>query len=381
MDLINESIQRKDNLLKQLKILSEKYNLYIVGAGRYGNVLGKWLNQNGVKWSGYLDRSKDGRTLNGKQIFDTFGAKNERDFYVISSYLFKDEMKADLVNQGISEIKIISPSSFQLLLEIYEDTDNWRKYTKKNKLFFRCHESKERCFIVGNGPSLKIEDLEMLKNEITFASNTIYAVYKNTNWRPNYYYSLDSFMWETLSQQEILEKILSGCDAAFTSLYGNMFQMKDNKEFEKLHYVIPIAQINEVTHYPLFSEDCSDVVFKWGTITYVMIQMAVYMGFKTIYLLGVDFTFSHEMHADNSITINNINSHMEQIEKEQERFYEVVKKIYGYGYMAKVDAQKEAYMSANRYAKEHGIKILNATRGGKLEVFERVDFDTLFADK
>ena len=29
----------------------------------------------------------------------------------------------------------------------------------------------------------------------------------------------------------------------------------------------------------------------------------------------------------------------------------------------------------------HDIEILNATRGGKLEVFERVDFDALFQEQ
>jgi hypothetical protein len=35
-------------------------------------------------------------------------------------------------------------------------------------------------------------------------------------------------------------------------------------------------------------------------------------------------------------------------------------------------------MSAKEYADEHGIKILNATRGGELEVYDRVCFDSLF---
>ena len=38
----------------------------------------------------------------------------------------------------------------------------------------------------------------------------------------------------------------------------------------------------------------------------------------------------------------------------------------------------EGYMCAKEYAERHEIKIYNATRGGKLEVFERVDFDSLF---
>ena len=37
-----------------------------------------------------------------------------------------------------------------------------------------------------------------------------------------------------------------------------------------------------------------------------------------------------------------------------------------------------AYEVAKENAEKKGIKIYNATRGGKLEVFERVDFDSLF---
>ena len=36
---------------------------------------------------------------------------------------------------------------------------------------------------------------------------------------------------------------------------------------------------------------------------------------------------------------------------------------------------EKAYMAAHQYADSHGIKIYNATRGGELEVFERVELD------
>ena len=39
----------------------------------------------------------------------------------------------------------------------------------------------------------------------------------------------------------------------------------------------------------------------------------------------------------------------------------------------------KAYEAFRRYADENGIKVKNATRGGKLEIFERVDFDSLFS--
>ena len=43
-----------------------------------------------------------------------------------------------------------------------------------------------------------------------------------------------------------------------------------------------------------------------------------------------------------------------------------------------VDLIMKGYICAKRFCDEHGIKIYNATRGGKLEVFPRVDFDEVF---
>lgn len=43
-----------------------------------------------------------------------------------------------------------------------------------------------------------------------------------------------------------------------------------------------------------------------------------------------------------------------------------------------VEYNVRAYKSARLYAENHGIKIYNATRGGELEVFERVNFDDIF---
>ncbi len=51
----------------------------------------------------------------------------------------------------------------------------------------------KRCFLIGNGPSLRIEDLDKLHehHEITFACNKIYNVFRNTEWRPDFYVMMD----------------------------------------------------------------------------------------------------------------------------------------------------------------------------------------------
>ena len=45
---------------------------------------------------------------------------------------------------------------------------------------------------------------------------------------------------------------------------------------------------------------------------------------------------------------------------------------------APLDIMQGAYENANKVCSNNNIRIFNATRGGHLEVFKRVDFDSLF---
>jgi hypothetical protein len=96
-----------------------------------------------------------------------------------------------------------------------------------------------------------------------------------------------------------------------------------------------------------------------------MLQMAVYMGFKEIYLLGVDCNYASIIDENGKIQTNNlIKDHFFDDNKETEIF-------------ANVNNQVLSYKAAEKYCRENGIKIYNATRGGKLEVFERIDFNKI----
>ena len=82
------------------------------------------------------------------------------------------------------------------------------------------------------------------------------------------------------------------------------------------------------------------------------------MGFKEIYLLGVDHSYSTELDENGNLLKNeNVRDHFsdnDKIENVPQTFKSAL-----------------AYKAAKEYAEKHGIKIYNATRGGKLEVFER----------
>jgi hypothetical protein len=119
---------------------------------------------------------------------------------------------------------------------------------------------------------------------------------------------------------------------------------------------------------PLFSEDASNALGEGYTVTYNAIQIAVYMGFKEIYLLGVDHSYAVNLKADNTVE-----------KKETKSYSDILSDgIDKVDNLPRIDYSTLAYTAAEKYAREHDIKIYNATRGGALEIFPRVDFDSLF---
>lgn len=217
----------------------------------------------------------------------------------------------------------------------------------------------KRCFVIGNGPSLNKQDLDTLAKykEITFASNRIYKMYDQTPWRPDFYAVCD-------------EKL-------FVDQMGPIRQIKDTVRFLPLdlaHHVnydggfVYFARypFKFFTKYPVFRDDLTKKLGEGNTVTYHLLQLAVCMGFTEIYLLGCDFSYNIGIGPDGKIIRDNASENYPW--KEDNKVYN----------LPNLQANLYAYMAAKKYADQHGIVIRNATRGGKLEVFDRVGFDELF---
>lgn len=209
----------------------------------------------------------------------------------------------------------------------------------------------ERCFIVATGPSLRIEDLNLLheKGEICISVNGIFKAFDKTEWRPDYYTVSDpacTMAWQNeILEMDVKEKFIA--DVAW---------VYENEESYKNIYRWHLQIERFDNDYPNFSEDFAKLSYWGNTVTYEgALQLAVYLGFKEIYLLGVDCSYK---------------------ENKMEHFI----KDYFCTKFNNSDHQlvMRAYQTAKAFADEHGIKIYNATRGGELEVFERKDFDSLW---
>jgi hypothetical protein len=246
------------------------------------------------------------------------------------------------------------------------------KFTKQIKIFkfpitqnaatlkkLRYKHLGKRCFIIGNGPSLTSEDLDRLKNEITFAFNRIYYIFDRTDWRPTYYCSEDN---KTIfnSKDEINNLNIEN------KFFPVNFPWDYKISFKNAKYYI--FKFGDRHVEPKFSDDIVKGIYWGNTVAYTAIQIAVYMGIKEIYLLGVDHNFSKMVNDKGEIVID---------ETAKDYFSENYNTDKEELYIPNIEVSTRAFTSAKRYADVHNIKIYNATRGGKLEVFERVDFDKI----
>lgn len=221
------------------------------------------------------------------------------------------------------------------------------------------HKGK-RAFIVGNGPSLRIEDLETLHKhgEICFAANKIYRIYNQTNWRADYLCLTDHDVIDDCGEE--LDKLKIEGEI----FYGDCFHshyVEENSDRQYIHLTYEEFYPN----YPGFSDDITKQVYQGFTVTYdIPLQMAAYMGFKEIYLIGNDCTSVGEV-------TDKRNHFMPDYYKDGEA--EKYK-----GRRTQTEKILKAFEKAELHSRKHGFRIYNATRGGALEVFERVNFDSLF---
>lgn len=219
----------------------------------------------------------------------------------------------------------------------------------------------QRIFIICNGPSLRSTDLDkiMQNGDISFACNKIDKIFNQTIWRPTYYTIMDGGY-----QYSLLDTINNvPAKAKFFRIesYCTTHKAKGNCIF--LHTDGDRSLLNS----PKFSEECNRIVYIIATVTYAMLQLAVYMGCREIYIIGCDNSYAREIRKDGTIVNTGRASYFTGSDPKD------TAKI-----IAPTWELDIAYEYARKYADEHGIKIYNATRGGCLEAFERVDFDSLF---
>lgn len=328
----------------------EKYVIY--GESLFSIVLNEWIKKNKGFYEPIVFPERG-----DKRLFENVRTANPQMDLLCEkecinnknvNYLVTDEWYIkDLIDKGVDSERIIN---------LYDISDREESYYHAEIEQYKDIHKGEICFIICHGPSLQARDLDVLEENhvITFSMNWTFKFFDKTVWRPDYYVAFDKRMINRYSDFKWDEHTKRKCFIADVSeKFWNENRSSDNVMYHSIR--------NVNTREIKFSDDISRRVYFGATVAYECLQIAAYMGFEKIYLLGTDLVPYKK--GDKS-AYRYSNFYQQDDSQESPQMW--------------VDIILRAYQAAKEYADIHNIQIYNATRGGYLEVFDRVNFDELF---
>lgn len=268
-----------------------------------------------------------------------------------------EQYRENFVKEGIKRSLYCS----NFLRIFYDELANYRyrrdfeKHSEEVKKLHNIHKG-ERCFIVATGPSLNTTNLDLIRSETILAVNTAFQTLNKHNIISNYYIISDRIIWDVYC------KVLLSLDTKLFLGYvasRHYFRDRWNNVKNAMKYNLYMLRpfVLKGRKGLGFSKDISKYIcVDTTTVVYLALQIAYYLGFKEVYLLGCDCDYSGG-HAGGLGFVNT--SKLQHSEKEQ---------LYW-------NAVFDGYRICKREFEKDGRAIYNSTVDGKLELFERVKLE------
>ncbi len=221
----------------------------------------------------------------------------------------------------------------------------------------------ERVFLIGNGPSLKRTNLDLIKEEYAIAMNRVSLIYPFTAWRPTYYlYTADNInnkIWGEKWQRSVNEAVSHPETISFVwRIFAD--KIASNPNIVWLDSVTELDIAEEGT----FSTNAAQWISKTGTSMNVAFQLAYFLGFEKVFLLGCDLNWKTTTgtHEDPNHFDSSYSARIPDGERERLRM-------------------RRTHNYAHRFFQEAGKEVYNATRATLLDVYPLVDFKNVAKDK
>jgi hypothetical protein len=223
----------------------------------------------------------------------------------------------------------------------------------------------ESVVVVGNGPSLNETDLSLLSGVPTFAVNGIFYGKERFPDPIKYYVVEDTSVFrentEEIKQFETGHKF-------FPTIYQSSFTERELNErigFFRMNVGFYGRETGTVCH-PRFSTDATQRLFCGQSVTIINLQLAYWMGFERVVLIGMDFSYTIPEDVDRKGDVLTSNS------DDVNHFH---KDYFGKGKTwkdPKLDRVLANYALARDMFQADGREIINATVGGNLELYPRL---------
>lgn len=379
-------------LLFEYLLKCEKIIIY--GAGKQGRFLNWILKKNGISVSFFCDRNSAlwNQKIEGTLCISPREIVSYRESVLILSPKENKNIKEDMDNNGFSKVLTWDDVKF-----LCEDNKNNKKDLKdymeyvltqnglmkasleKNIRFKGIHAGK-RCFIIGNGPSIKDQNLSLLNKEITFTVNQISraAFFESINTQYHLWADPNFFKTEFTCEGdyqllELMKSLPKGTESFFPYSYAHKYIEKyDLDKYMNINFYEPNKLVGEYEDIDFTS--CVRVGF---SVVQYAIQLAAYMGFKEIYLLGCECTTI--LNVINARTkLYESETHGYEVDNiEKERAYQMYMSLPMTAYYESELNLLHEYSVIHRYCKKRGIKVINCTPGGVLDEFAREWFNKI----
>jgi len=213
-----------------------------------------------------------------------------------------------------------------------------------------------KAVILCNGPSLLKVDFDLLQANgvFCFGLNKINLLFNKTSFRPRCVVSINALVLEQNAAFYNQTDLPLFLDSYATPL------VKGRPNVAFLHS----------SPLPMFARDCSVSIFQGYTVTYVAMQLAFHMGFRQVALVGADHTFAAKGAANKTVVSG---------EKDESHFDPNYFSSGMQWQLPDLFQSEVAYTMARDMYSSFGGSIVNATVGGKLEVFNRVELKDFLA--
>ncbi|UHG92237.1 6-hydroxymethylpterin diphosphokinase MptE-like protein [Spirosoma oryzicola] len=207
----------------------------------------------------------------------------------------------------------------------------------------------ERLFLIANGPSIKDMDLSVLKDKYTMCMNRFYIYFDKLGFTPTFLTCVEELVLEQFKED-------------FNNLScETFFNWRFYKQFPKAHFLKEAYSFN-----PFFQDNILEPTHFGGTVTYACLQLAYYMGFKEVVIIGMDHSFKEKGLAT----------------KVEVRNYEKDESHFDPNYFPKgikwklpdLDKSEYSYALARDFYQQNGREIIDATVGGKCTIFKKGKF-------
>jgi len=337
-----------------LRMVEKDEVFCIYGAGDVGELLFYFCRERGLKPTAFLDDLSERESFCGIPVCGVVsGIDRFRPASVLLGTIKATErMKNNLATLNYSgSVYTVrdAHAHFRPPHQHYEITPR-----EEIQVFCNRHAG-QRAFVIGNGPSLLKTDPRrlMARNEITFAANNVFLL---EGFKPTYYTAIDRVL--TMDRANEINAL------PWMKFFPHLVSpWITNGFFLHAHH----------SDWPeQFSDDISLRLEIDFTVTYSMLQIALYMGCSPVYLIGVDHTYavtSEQCHQDGCI--------LTSVSSDPNHFHPG---YFGKGYRwskPRMEPLEACYRVARDAYKAHGRELYNATCGGALEVLPRVSFEEL----